>query len=147
MKYFSNQTKLKQILEWLDEISDSLIFQSPAFNGFQNLKRLCSKCKVDDLIVIEKDINSSDGGFTIFVPYENWDDLGELKYYVKRKIWSKAKEFTFKTNITFLGFYMDYFLYDVSDDSEFDKKELCLDDILIKDKYLGLDIILEKSTL
>lgn len=145
MKYFKDQTKLKQVLEWLNEFSDSLLYyQGPGPKGFQVIKQLCLKCNNDDLVIVEKGTNSSDGGFVIFIPYENWDDLNDLRYYVRRKIFGDVLDFSFKTEISFLGFKMSYFLYDISDDSEFDKKELCLNDKLIKDKYLGLDIILEK---
>lgn len=148
MKYFSNQTKLKQILEWIDEISDSMEFQGPSFNAFQSIKHLCLNCNNDDIIVREKVLKTTDGGFIIYIPYEKWDDIDDkLKPYARRKIWGGNRDFAFKSKMSFLGFNVDCFLYDISYESEFNKDNLRLDDVVLnKDNYLALDIILEKPS-
>lgn len=149
MKYFSNQTKLKQILEWHSEFSDSMEFQSPSFEAFQILKYLCLKCNSDDIIVREKVLKTTDGGFIIYIPYVIWDDIDDkLKPYVRRKIWGGNRDFVIERPMNFLGFNVSCFLYDISYDSEFNKENIQLDDVVLdKDNYLALDIILEKSSL
>lgn len=149
MKYFSNQTKLKQILEWHNEISDSMEFQSPSYDAFQIIKHLCLKCNDDDIIVREKVLKTTDGGFIVYIPYENWKYIDDkLKPYVRRKIWDGNRDFALKTPMNFLGFNVSCFLYDKSYESEFNKDNIQLDDVVLdKDNYLALDIILEKSSL
>lgn len=148
MKYFIDQLKLKQVLEWYNALADSMDYESEAHEAFRSLKELILNCTNDELIVFEKTIKKPDGGFIIYIPYINWDYINDkLKPYVRRKIWDENRDFAFDPEVTFLGFSVNCFLYDISENSEFKKEDLNLNNLLKGDKYIALDIILEKLTL
>jgi hypothetical protein len=146
MKYFINNLKKEQVLEWYNTFIDSMSFDttSVSYKAFMCLKDLISNCNNEDLIIKEKSISSVDGGFIVYIPYKNWDDINEnLKPYIRRRIWGENIDFELNQEISFLGFEVNCFLYDVSENSEFKKEDLQNEE-LREDKYIAFDIILEK---